>query len=109
MAGRLEDQLARLLDQFVETRGADELSTFLALVDLPVSDGKSTKDQADYTPDGPEPFVCSNCEHFDEGACEIVAGGIDPAGACRFYRGQEQEHEDHTLAHVAVTNRVADG
>jgi hypothetical protein len=37
---------------------------------------------------GPEhgPFTCSNCVYFqDGGACQIVAGQIDPNGCCNLF------------------------
>lgn len=36
---------------------------------------------------GPEmgPFMCSNCQFFQNGSCAVVAGPIDPNGFCHIF------------------------
>lgn len=49
----------------------------------------SLKSKTDPTVDymGPEhgPFRCGRCVHFRAGACELVAGQIDPNGCCNLF------------------------
>jgi len=53
----------------------------------------SSKEAANYTPDGSPSEHCSICLHWfvgtipsAEGTCQIVAGSINPSGWCRYFR-----------------------
>jgi hypothetical protein len=53
---------------------------------LAQSDGKMSKQQAEYQ-DGPKGIqMCATCSLFDEPrACKVVAGEISPNGWCKAY------------------------
>jgi hypothetical protein len=70
-------------------------------------DQGSGPDGAHYAPGSDNPFksdglMCSSCIFFEDGACEIVSGDIDPEGVCKLWiipenggddMEQEQENE----------------
>jgi hypothetical protein len=44
------------------------------------------------------PFVCSNCQHWEEpNSCGIVQGEIDPEGVCCVYTPPEPEEQGGEL------------
>ena len=56
---------------------------------------KVSKSAADYTNNGPRPFVCGNCRWYHNSDCEIVTGRISSRGSCRYYhRGQDVEADE---------------
>jgi hypothetical protein len=40
---------------------------------------------------GHGPYRCGSCLSFHEGACDRVAGRLDPDGCCTLYRGRPQQ------------------
>lgn len=118
MAEPLEGQLANLLHHGVGSLPADQqdrLATFIAGLDLPDESVASkpllTQGEATYTDSGPDPFLCATCSLFAApDACALVEGDINPAGACRFWRGGAEETEADEppgpVATVAVMNRT---
>lgn len=119
MADPLEGQLANLLHHGVGSLPADQqdrLATFIAGLDLPdesvASKPQLTQAEATYTERGPDPFLCASCSLFSApDACALVEGDINPAGACRFWRGDraavdEEAAEAPAMATVAVMNRT---
>jgi hypothetical protein len=53
-------------------------------------DQGTSADGAHYAPGDKNPFkaeglVCQHCEFFEAGACEVVAGQIDPEGICKLW------------------------
>jgi hypothetical protein len=62
----------------------------------PTGEGKRPMAEVNYR-QAPTPDVaCARCRHFSmvgdtgQGACELVAGTIDPAGTCDLYEPMEQ-------------------
>jgi hypothetical protein len=119
----------------------DRLASFIADLDLPdesvASKPQLTQSEATYTERGPDPFLCASCSLFvpvappapagqsdprlggstdtkgprPSGACALVEGDINPAGACRFWRGDRAAVDDEAteapaMATVAVMNRT---
>jgi hypothetical protein len=45
------------------------------------------------------PFMCSNCQHFQEdGSCSVVEGQIDPAGICHVFTPRMEESPEEEVA-----------
>jgi hypothetical protein len=108
VAERLEQQLVQRLN--LTAAQQDRLPEVLAELDLPlehVDPRKASKDSASYIEPGPKPFTCDNCEHYDNGECEIVDGGIDPKGSCKWWHHPKEEEAGAT-EEVAVYNKVGD-
>jgi hypothetical protein len=48
-------------------------------------DATYTKSEADYRPSSDADRRCGTCNHFDDGACEIVSGKIDEDDICNYW------------------------
>lgn len=61
---------------------------------LTESAGKVSPQVARYMTSDMGPFICANCQHFqDDGSCEVVSGPIDPEGVCILFTPPDQLNE----------------
>ena len=52
--------------------------------------GKVSPQVARYMSSDMGPFICANCNHFQQdGSCEVVSGPIDPEGVCILFTPPE--------------------